>query len=312
MVRGGQAPSPPPLRIVTDPDEPPTGMDRSRVFIEAPGPMGLSPARWDALLWSAARQLWPSWRTPSGLAPKARRHLEASARRADPTCPAHPWPALAQVLGAPDLEVFVHTPELTEASADVTSRTLEAAQAQLAGAALVWRVRPQAREFAGVIRSGGGSAPLDSVIRSDAGEPHRGAEGATAGSGSGAARAHFFPIEGRPHPASPAELALYRALQASHDLQDDFRFNEWVETSEGAKLVDAVSPRLGLAVEVDGFRFHHGRAPFARDRHRDFLLTARGWRVLRLTHEEIMADVHRAVDKIRALADAPKEPEHDR
>lgn len=288
--------------------------DGPTVRIEAPEACGLSPARWDAALWSAARQLWPDWRpapTPDSgrrLEDDGRRRLEAAARHEQASCPARPWPALAHALGAPELAVHVVTPGLDEASADATSRTLEAARDHLGGATLWWWVDPAALALPGVVRlleaAGVEAAPPP-------GAPPRAHDerGARPARPDARPTARFDPIEGRPHPASPAELALFRALEASPDLQGAFRFNHWVETDEGGKLVDAVSARLGLAVEVDGYRYHGGRAPFARDRHRDFLLAARGWRTLRLTHDEVMADVAAALDKIRALARAPKEPQ---
>ncbi len=51
--------------------------------------------------------------------------------------------------------------------------------------------------------------------------------------------------------------------------------------------VDLLWPAQRLVVEVDGFRFHGGRAAFERDRRRDGELLASGYRVLRVTWREL-------------------------
>ena len=40
-------------------------------------------------------------------------------------------------------------------------------------------------------------------------------------------------------------------------------------------------------METDGHRHHGTRAAFERDRERDALLTAGGWRVVRITHRRL-------------------------
>jgi very-short-patch-repair endonuclease len=42
-----------------------------------------------------------------------------------------------------------------------------------------------------------------------------------------------------------------------------------------------------LIVEVDGFAFHSSRTAFERDRRRDATLTAAGYRVVRVTWQQI-------------------------
>jgi very-short-patch-repair endonuclease len=61
--------------------------------------------------------------------------------------------------------------------------------------------------------------------------------------------------------------------------------------------------RPAVIAEVDGFRFHGGRAAFERDRRRDGDLLAAGHRVLRVTWREL-TDVPEAViaNLARALA----------
>jgi Protein of unknown function (DUF559) len=51
--------------------------------------------------------------------------------------------------------------------------------------------------------------------------------------------------------------------------------------------VDALWPRQRLVVELDGYRFHRGRAAFERDRVRDLDLSLAGYRVLRITSRRL-------------------------
>jgi very-short-patch-repair endonuclease len=51
--------------------------------------------------------------------------------------------------------------------------------------------------------------------------------------------------------------------------------------------VDFSWPEHRLIVETDGHRHHGTRAAFERDRERDALLTALGWRVVRITHRRV-------------------------
>lgn len=115
-------------------------------------------------------------------------------------------------------------------------------------------------------------------------------------------RVRFGPIEGRPHPGSPAELTLAAALESTADLARCFLYNHRVRTVfQSEPVVDLVHSIRPLCVEVDSYRFHTGRAAFARDRQRDFELMATGRVVLRLTHGEITRDVGAAIEKIRAI-----------
>jgi very-short-patch-repair endonuclease len=56
-----------------------------------------------------------------------------------------------------------------------------------------------------------------------------------------------------------------------------------------------------LVVEVDGYYWHSSPSAFSRDRQRDFELAVAGHLVLRLPHDEVIADVENAVEKIRTL-----------
>jgi hypothetical protein len=63
--------------------------------------------------------------------------------------------------------------------------------------------------------------------------------------------------------------------------------------------VDFHWPAARLAVEVDGFRYHGTRRAFERDRARDAVLAAAGWRTLRFSYVQI---VDRPRDVVRAVA----------
>jgi very-short-patch-repair endonuclease len=55
----------------------------------------------------------------------------------------------------------------------------------------------------------------------------------------------------------------------------------------GGFEVDFSWPDQRLVIEADGHRYHGTRAAFERDRERDALLTALGWRVVRITHRRL-------------------------
>ena len=75
-----------------------------------------------------------------------------------------------------------------------------------------------------------------------------------------------------------------------------------VETSAGERFVVDLFWREGrVAVEVDSFLYHGSRRAFTRDRRRDAELLLCGYRVMRLVHDEIIADVERAVGNLRRL-----------
>ena len=80
---------------------------------------------------------------------------------------------------------------------------------------------------------------------------------------------------------SEAERRLVELIRAARLPQP--RANARVARHE----VDLLWVAQRLVVEVDGFRFHGGRAAFERDRRRDGELLAAGYRVLRLTWREL-------------------------
>ena len=231
-----------------------------------------------------------------------------------------------------EIAVDVQSPALDEPTADTLSRGLEWLAAHLPAGDVRWLVPREAAALPGVWRLPGaepgvGPPPARTArdpiahpgrsVASGLGSIARDAEVGSydARSAAGAAEpigpawpVRFDPVIGRPHPASPAEQALFRALQAS-DLAGVFRPNHPLSTQPGPRLVvDLFGATPRLVVEIDGYAFHRGPSAFQRDRDRDFCLLASGLRVLRLTHSEIMRSVDEAAAKIRAVIDAdPRE-----
>lgn len=64
--------------------------------------------------------------------------------------------------------------------------------------------------------------------------------------------------------------------------------------------VDFAYPDARVALEVDGYRWHSGRAAWARDLERRNRLTELGWRVIHVTHADTSYP-ERVVDRLRGL-----------
>jgi very-short-patch-repair endonuclease len=69
---------------------------------------------------------------------------------------------------------------------------------------------------------------------------------------------------------------------------------------EGFK-VDAVWRAAKVAVELDGWAWHHTRHSFEADRARDQKLTAAGWRVLRFTYGQVTRRPDAVISTLRRL-----------
>ncbi len=110
----------------------------------------------------------------------------------------------------------------------------------------------------------------------------------------------LWPILGQPHPLSPGEQQLAAALARDPVLRDLFRFNVPLSTRKGSRVVvDLLWSDGKLVVEVDSFRYHSGGRAFCHDRQRDYELMITGYRVLRLPHQEVVANVGGALSKLR-------------
>jgi very-short-patch-repair endonuclease len=110
----------------------------------------------------------------------------------------------------------------------------------------------------------------------------------------------LWPVAGQPHGLSPGEQLLALAVHADAQLRSCFLFNQRLLTALGTHYcVDLLWPTGRVVVEVDGYQYHSDRDSFAADRQRDYELLLSGYRVLRLTHDEIWFDLPGAVNKIR-------------
>jgi very-short-patch-repair endonuclease len=77
-----------------------------------------------------------------------------------------------------------------------------------------------------------------------------------------------------------------------------------VNTVVAGLEVDFSWPQQRLIVETDGHRHHGTRAAFERDRERDALLTALGWRVVRVTHRRLARQSREVGDLLERLLSA--------
>jgi len=165
-----------------------------------------------------------------------------------------------------------------------------------------WVVRNSSAAVAVLLPGGLAEArALDPIryqaIRMD--PPHTGSQPSTPAS-SAEDRLRIWPVLGRPHPFSPGEQALARALGEDPELADLFEFNQPLTTQSGSHYVVDLLWRFGrLVVEVDGYHFHTTPDAFAQDRERDFELLISRYRVVRLTHDEVLTTPERALAKLR-------------
>lgn len=110
----------------------------------------------------------------------------------------------------------------------------------------------------------------------------------------------IWPLQGVPHPNSEGEQLLAARLGRDAELAGLFEFNQPVRTVRDRRYtVDLLWAAGRLVVEVDGYRWHSDPAAFRHDRQRDYELIVSGYVVLRLPHDEVVADLESAVEKIR-------------
>ena len=114
--------------------------------------------------------------------------------------------------------------------------------------------------------------------------------------------ARFIAPRSRAHPASAMERRIEAALQDDAELSGLFSGNESVPVGAwGAHpRVDLLCREHRVVVELDGPE-HRTPSKFGADRHRDYELLVAGYLVLRLTNDEVAADLQHAVEKIRAV-----------
>jgi len=87
-------------------------------------------------------------------------------------------------------------------------------------------------------------------------------------------------------PESVIETRLLRTLRRADLPQPVCQFQVRDQDRLVAR-VDFAYPDIRLAIEVDGYRWHSGRARWERDLGRRNALTARGWRVIHVTSSDL-------------------------
>ena len=92
-----------------------------------------------------------------------------------------------------------------------------------------------------------------------------------------------------------AEITLWPQLKGRQILGYKFRRQYGV----GCYVVDFYCPALRLAIEVDGAS-HEGEVAKARDRKRQAEIEDHGIHMLRLTDDDVLGDIERAVMAIEA------------
>lgn len=85
---------------------------------------------------------------------------------------------------------------------------------------------------------------------------------------------------------SPLEVRFARILRSS-TLPPPVPQYEVVSEGEVVARVDFAYPWARLAIEIDGYEFHHGRGRWQRDLERRSRLAALGWRVMHFTVDDL-------------------------
>nr|WP_042669359.1 DUF559 domain-containing protein [Methylobacterium sp. B34] len=117
----------------------------------------------------------------------------------------------------------------------------------------------------------------------------------------GAASERFIAPVGAHH-ASVIEQRVAEALAQDADLKDLFVCNAPVPVGAwGVRpRVDLLCREHRIVVELDGPE-HRIEPKFGNDRHRDYELLTAGYLVLRLTNDQVAADLPLAIEKIRTV-----------
>lgn len=111
-------------------------------------------------------------------------------------------------------------------------------------------------------------------------------------------------LSARPHgyvpPESPLEGKVWNLLLRA-GLPRPVRQHRVFDGGRVIARVDLAYPDALVAIEVDGYRWHSGRHAWKDDLARRNHLTALGWRVLHVTHDDLTARPDEVVDHLRAL-----------
>jgi very-short-patch-repair endonuclease len=133
--------------------------------------------------------------------------------------------------------------------------------------------------------------------------PARGVAPAAAARASGA-RARRAPAAlAGSRARSLAELTLHDALEATAATAGRFQLNQSLAFSFGSRgaEIDLLSRADAIAIEVDGFHHFGDAEHYRRDRHKDLLLQAHGYVVLRFLADDVLADPRAVVQSVVEL-----------
>jgi very-short-patch-repair endonuclease len=99
---------------------------------------------------------------------------------------------------------------------------------------------------------------------------------------------------------SEAERLLIRLLRAS-------KISGWrANYPVCGYVVDVAFPQQKVAIEIDGWAFHHDRAAFQHDRTRQNRISLNGWKVLRFTWLDLTEHPQRVIAEIRRAIQSPR------
>ncbi|MDT5234709.1 MAG: hypothetical protein QOF47_696, partial [Mycobacterium sp.] len=97
-----------------------------------------------------------------------------------------------------------------------------------------------------------------------------------------------------------AERLLIRLLRAS-------KISGWrANYPVCGYVVDVAFPQQKVAIEIDGWAFHHDRAAFQHDRTRQNRISLNGWKVLRFTWLDLTEHPQRVIAEIRRAIQSPR------
>jgi very-short-patch-repair endonuclease len=101
-------------------------------------------------------------------------------------------------------------------------------------------------------------------------------------------------------PESVLETRVLRQLRRSGLVEPETQF-AIRERGKILAIIDFAYPSHLIAIEVDGFRYHSGRSKWQRDLSRRNVLTARGWRVIHVTADDLKDCLRGVIQTIKTL-----------
>jgi hypothetical protein len=83
------------------------------------------------------------------------------------------------------------------------------------------------------------------------------------------------------------------------------RLNAWIALGDDSYQVDCLWPGSRLIGELDGWRAHRTRSAFRKDRRRDRRLAAAGFRIVRITEDQVRGEPGEVAADLHALYKRP-------